>query len=125
MTLQIKHEKSGDVAVLQCAGRMVRGNALYTLREAVTGQEDVRIIVLDLSEVEMLDGGGLGMFVFLHNWTRDNGIQMKLVNPSSLVREMLDRTRLTCVFDISSVDEAVGILCSADRNGDSKNHVAA
>ena len=125
MTLQIKHEKSGDVAVLQCAGRIVRGNALCTLREAVTMQENVRIIVLDLSEVEMLDGGGLGMFVFLLNWTRGNGIQMKLVNPSSLVREMLDRTRLTCVFDISSVDDAVGILCSADRNGDSKNLFAA
>ena len=90
MTLQIKHEKSGDVAVLQCAGRIVRGNALCTLREAVTMQENVRIIVLDLSEVEMLD-----------------------------------RTRLTCVFDISSVDDAVGILCSADRNGDSKNLFAA
>jgi anti-anti-sigma factor len=125
MSLQIRHEKSGDVVVLQCTGRIVRGNALYTLREAVTTQENVRIIVLDLSEVEMLDGGGLGMFVFLHNWTRGNGIQMKLVNPSSLVREMLDRTRLTCVFDISSVYDAVGILCSADGNGDSRNHVAA
>jgi anti-anti-sigma factor len=125
MTLQIKQERTGDVAVLQCAGRIVRGNSLYTLREAVTGQHNVRIVVLDLSEVEMLDGGGLGMFVFLHNWTRENGIQMKLVNPSNLVREMLDRTRLTCIFDISSVEEAVDILCSAGRNGDSENHVAA
>jgi|ERR1700757_4505254 anti-anti-sigma factor len=115
MTLQIKHEKSGDVAVMQCAGRIVRGVALHTLREAVTSQENVRIIVLDLSHVEMLDGGGLGVFVQLHRWTSERGIQMKLVNPSSLVREMLERTRLTCVFDISSVDDAVEILCSADR----------
>jgi anti-anti-sigma regulatory factor len=63
----------------------------------------------------MLDGGGLGMLVFLHRWTRDNGIQLKLVNPSEFVREMLDRTRLSCVFDISSVDAAVEILCTSHR----------
>jgi anti-anti-sigma factor len=72
-------------------------------------------VVLDLSAVEMLDGGGLGMLVFLHRWTRDNGIQLKLVNPSEFVREMLDRTRLSCVFDISSVDDAVEILCRSQH----------
>jgi len=125
MTLQIKYEKTGDVAVLQCAGRIVRGNSLHTLREAVTSQENVRIIVLDLSHVEMLDGGGLGVFVTLHRWTGERGIQMKLVNPSSLVREMLERTRLTCVFDISSVGDAVEILCSPERRGQQTNRAVA
>jgi anti-anti-sigma regulatory factor len=60
----------------------------------------------------MLDGGGLGMLVFLHRWTRDNGIQLKLVNPSNFVREMLDRTHLTCVFNISSMDDVLEILCT-------------
>lgn len=113
MSLHIKSEQSGDVAVLQCAGRIVRGEALHFLKDAVTGLSQPRVVVLDLTEVEMLDGGGLGMLVFLHRWTRDNGIQLKLVNPSSFVREMLDRTRLTCVFNISSVDDAVEILCTA------------
>jgi len=45
--------------------------------------EQPRVVVLDLSAVEMLDGGGLGMLVFLHRWTRDNAIQLKLVNPST------------------------------------------
>jgi anti-anti-sigma factor len=112
MSLHIKSEQSGDVAVLQCTGRIVRGEALHFLKSAVTGLKQPRMVVLDLTEVEMLDGGGLGMLVFLHRWTRDNGIQLKLVNPSSFVREMLDRTRLACVFNISSVDDAVEILCT-------------
>ena len=41
----------------------------------------MRIIVLDLSGLEMLDAGALGMFVFLHCWTRVDGIQLKLVTP--------------------------------------------
>jgi len=112
MSLHIKSEQSGDVAVLQCAGRIVRGEALHFLKRAVTGLNQPRVVVLDLTEVEMIDGGGLGMLVFLHRWTRDNDIQLKLVNPSSFVREMLGRTRLTCVFNISSVDDAVEILCT-------------
>jgi anti-anti-sigma factor len=113
MSLHIKSEQTGDVAVLQCAGRIVRGEALHFLKDAVTGLNQPRVVVLDLTEVEMVDGGGLGMLVFLHRWTRDNDLQLKLVNPSSFVREMLGRTRLTCVFNISSVDDAVEILCTA------------
>jgi len=115
MSLRIKREQTGDVAVLQCAGRVVRGEALHFLKDAVTGLKKPRLIVLDLSEVEMLDGGGLGMLVFLHRWTRERNIQLKLVNPSDFVREMLDRTRLTCVFNISSMEDVVEILCTASQ----------
>jgi anti-anti-sigma factor len=113
MSLSIKREQTGDVAVLQCAGRIVRGEGLHFLKDAVTGLNRPRVVVLDLSEVEMLHGGGLGMLVFLHRWTHDNKIQLKLVNPSNFVREMLDRTRLTCVFNISSMDDVVEILCTS------------
>src|SRR5919198_5973527 len=113
MALRIKSEQTGDVAVLQCAGRIVRGEPLHFLKEAVTTLKQPRMVVLDLSEVEMLDGGGLGMLVFLHRWTSNNRIQLKLVNPSSFVRDMLDRTRLTCVFNISSMEDVVDILCTS------------
>jgi anti-anti-sigma factor len=115
MSLSIRREQTGDVAVLQCAGRVVRGEALHFLKDAVTGLKKPRVVVLDLSEVEMLDGGGLGMLVFLHRWTRERSIQLKLVNPSNFVREMLDRTRLTCVFNISSMEDVVEILCTASH----------
>lgn len=115
MALRIKSEQAGDVAVLQCAGRIVRGEPLHFLKDAVTTLNQPRMVVLDLSEVEVLDGGGLGALVFLHRWTLDNGIQLKLVNPSSFVREMLDRTRLTCVFNISSMEDVVDILCTSTR----------
>ena len=115
MSFHIKSKQSNDVAVLQCAGRIVRGEAIHFLKDAVVSLKKPRVIVLDLTEVTILDGGGLGMLVFLHRWTRDQGIQLKLVNPSIFVREMLDRTRLSCVFNISSVDDAVEILCTANQ----------
>jgi anti-anti-sigma factor len=115
MTLHIKMEQTSDVAVLQCCGRLVRGEALHLLKDAVTSLPRLRVVVLDLSEVEMLDGGGLGMLVFLHKWTRSSGIQLKLVNPSSLALEMLMRTRLTSVLHVSSIDDVVDIFCNSHR----------
>ena len=114
-SLHIKSEQAGDVTVLQCAGRILRGEALRLLKNAVTSLPGMRVIVLDLSGVEMLDGGGLGMLVSLQGWTRNNGIQLKLVNPSNFAREMLERTGLTCVLHISSVDDAVDVLCRPDN----------
>jgi anti-anti-sigma factor len=110
MKLSLDVQHTGDVAVVNCAGRIVRGDATCALKEAVLSQRDARVIVLDLSEVEMIDGGGLGALVFLRRWTKDNSVQLKLVNPSQLVRELLDRTRLTQIFDISSVEDALAIL---------------
>ncbi len=114
MSLQIKMEQAGEVGVLKCAGRLVRGEAVQLLKDAVTSLSRLRVVILDLHEVEMLDGGGLGMLVILHNWTRAAGIQLKLVNPSSLALEMLMRTRLTSVLHVSSMDEVVEILCNSD-----------
>ncbi|HZQ22778.1 MAG TPA: STAS domain-containing protein [Terriglobales bacterium] len=110
MQLLLDVQHTGDVAVVNCAGRIVRGDATCALKEAVLSQRDSRVIVLDLSEVEMIDGGGLGALVFLRRWTKDKGVQLKLVNPSNLIRELLERTRLTQIFDISSVDDALTIL---------------
>jgi anti-anti-sigma factor len=115
MYLQIESSRAGDVAILQCKGRLVRGNPILALRDAVTRHHDARIIVLDLTALENLDGGGLGMLVMLYRWAREHDVQIKLVNANPFVREMLDRTRLSCVFDMSSVEDAVEILCSAEE----------
>jgi anti-anti-sigma factor len=125
MSLHIKSEQAGDVAVLQCAGRIVRGEALQLLKDAVTSLRQPRVIVLDLSAVEMLDGGGLGMLVFWHCWTRDNGIQLKLVNPSNFVREMLEQTGLTSFLHVSSLDEAVEVLCNFHSSNENVNRAVA
>ncbi len=111
-TVQV--DKSGEVAVLQCTGRFVRGSAIKDLREKVTSLKNARVIVLDLSDVEILDGGGLGALVFLHRWTEENDIQLKLVNPSHFVRDVLQATRLIDVLNVSSVCDAVRILGCPD-----------
>jgi anti-anti-sigma factor len=103
---------------------MVRGEALDILKNAVTSLPGIRVIVLDLSRVEMLDCGGLGMLVLLQRWTRSNGIQLKLVNPSNRAREMFKLTGLTCVLNISSLDDAVDVLRGSDDTTEHVNRAA-
>jgi anti-anti-sigma factor len=110
-SLHIKSEQAEDVAVLHCAGRIVRGEPLHLLKNAVISLQQMRVIVLDLSRVKTLDCGGLGMLVLLQCWTRSNDIQLQLVNPSKMVREIFERTGLTCVLHISSIDDVVDLLC--------------
>lgn len=111
--ITIDVEKTGDVAVVRCSGRIVRGEEVRTLRSAVVAEKDSRIVVLDLSEVESLDAGGLTTLLSLHQWARSRGVQLKLVNPSRFVREVLTRTQLDHVFDISTLDRVLFVLRQA------------
>ena len=111
--LTIDVEKTGDVAVVRCGGRIVRGEEVRTLRSAVVSEKSSRIVVLDLSEVESLDAGGLTTLLSLHQWARSRGVQLKLVNPSRFVREILVRTQLDHVFDISTLDRVLFVLRGA------------
>jgi len=107
-------ERTGDVAVVRCAGRIVRGQEVHTLRAAVVAEKDSRIVVLDLTEVESIDAGGLNTLVSLHEWARGRGVQLKLVNPSHFVKEMLTRTKLDRVFDISTFRRALHVLSGVE-----------
>ena len=66
--LNVTVENIGELAVVECEGRIVQREAAVKLRKAVTSQTDARIVVLELSEVDAIEGDGLGMLVFLRRW---------------------------------------------------------
>jgi anti-anti-sigma factor len=112
--LTIDVEKTGDVAVVRCVGRIVRGAEVRTLRNAVFAEKDIRIVVIDLSDVVMLDAGGLTALLSLQQWAQSRKVQLKLVNPSHFVNEVLTRTGMDRVFDISSFEHALFILSASE-----------
>lgn len=112
--LTIDVEKTGDVAVVRCVGRIVRGAGVRTLKNAVLSEKNVRIVVIDLSDVETLDAGGLTALLSLHQWARNCNVQLKLVNPSHFVNEVLTRTGLNRVFEISKFEHALFVLSARD-----------
>ena len=111
--LNVTVENIGELAVVECEGKIVQREAALTLRRAVTSQTDARIVVLELSEVRAIEGGGLGMLVFLRRWARDHNIRFLLFNPSKAVRNGLKRIRSISEFYIPTMDEMVALLVYA------------
>jgi anti-anti-sigma factor len=110
MELEFKIECLQDVAVVNCSGRMVRGAALDEFRRRIEQLERIRVLVLDVSEVDHLDAGGLGTLLLVRRWAMRNSVKVKLVNPPVFFRRLLEATHLTSVFEISSLKEAICIL---------------
>src|SRR5438046_1670320 len=108
--LTVHIENIGEIAVIECEGRIVRSEAAFKLRRAVYSQEHTRIIVLDLSEVSAIEGGGLGMLVSLQQWAQDHDIRLKLFNPNQSVRHRLESANSMRPFDIATLDEMMAIL---------------
>ena len=121
--LSVHLENCGEIAMIECEGRIVRSEAAFKLREAVNLQSHARIIVLDLSKVSAIEGGGLGMLVFLQRWAQDHAIRLKLFNPQHSVRCRLERVNSMREFDIATLDEMVALLARA--NGDSERNTTA
>ena len=110
MELQFQVECLQNLAVVNCSGRMVRGGALDEFRRQIERLNGVRVLVLDVAEVEQLDAGGLGTLLLVRRWALQNSVKLKLVNPPVFFRRLLDATRLNSVFEISSLKEAISIL---------------
>ena len=112
--LDLTIEKIGKLAVVECHGRVVRSDVAFKLREAVMALPGIGVIVLDLSEVSAIEGGGLGMLQFLQRWGCDRGIQLKLFNPTRSVRDRLEHAGATPEFDIATLDELMALLADAE-----------
>jgi anti-anti-sigma factor len=107
---KVNIERIGDVAIIHCEGRVVQSAAAFGLRDAVTQQKDARVILLDLSDLQSLESGGLGMLVFLQRWTSDRGIQLKVFDPPAFLRQRLERVRVASELEIAGMREVLSLL---------------
>jgi anti-anti-sigma regulatory factor len=112
--LNVSVASIGELAVLGCEGRIVERESAHKLRDAVTAQAEARIVVLELSEVRAIGGGGLGMLVFLQQWAREHNIRLLLFHPSKAVENKLKRARSIAEFYISSSEEMRALLAYAN-----------
>ncbi len=95
-------ERKGNTTIVRCVGRIVVGEELSKLRDAVLCELDRQTIVLDLAAVEAIDAGGLGLLVFLHTFAHGFGTELKLGARSAQVETALRLTKLNSVLRLCS-----------------------
>lgn len=110
--LTLRIQRLGKATILQCAGRMTFPDA-EALRTAVLERPRVPTLVLDLANIILVDAAGLGMLVWLHQWTKNAGTNLKLMNLSPRLEDLLELTNLRSSFEICSAAEMLELLCPA------------
>jgi len=99
-----------DITIVDVSGRITLGEGNVMLRETVREliQKGNNKILLNLHEVGYVDSSGVGELVKSYTTVRTQGGQLKLVNLSQRVHDLLHLTKLHTVFDIQA-DEASAI----------------
>lgn len=110
MALTIASREVDGVSVLDLSGRITLGEGSVILRDAVREllNKGTKAILLNLGEVDYIDSSGLGELVSAYSSAKNNGGEIKLLNLTRKVEDLMQITKLYTVFDIKD-DEASAI----------------
>jgi anti-sigma B factor antagonist len=92
----------GDVKVIKLRGRLSLGNAVDQLRgtfEDLVASGD-HSVILDLSEVPMVDSSGIGLLVKTLTSFKQRGGSLKLLSPSKFTMQSFKLVGLLTLFEI-------------------------
>lgn len=98
----------GEIAVIDFSGELTLGQGTATLRLMVRElvEKGYRKILLNLGEVDYVDSAGLGELAGAYVTVRSVNGELKLVQPSARVRDLILITRLFTVFDVQPNEPA-------------------
>src|ERR1700722_1601876 len=102
MSLKINTRVVPHVPILDIEGRIILGPEIGQLRDAVRNllAEGTKKIILNLAGVDYIDSSGVGELVSSFTTVRNSGGELKLLNLSQKVKDILYVTKLYTVFDI-------------------------
>jgi anti-sigma B factor antagonist len=102
MSLTIDTRVVAHVTILDITGRIVLGDEIGELRDAVHGlvADGTKKIILNLANVDYIDSSGVGELVSSYTTVRNAGGELKLLNLTQKVHDVLYVTKLYTVFDI-------------------------
>jgi len=110
MSMLLKPRRLDDVVLLDISGRITIGEGTVVIRETIRRLLDAgdRKFILNLSDCDYIDSSGLGELVTTFTTVRNAGGELKLLNLTNRVHDLLQITKLLTVFEsFESEAEAV------------------
>src|SRR5262245_8247037 len=101
MSMTLKSRRIDDVVILDLSGRITIGEGTLVLPSAIQKLLDAgdANFLLNLADVDYIDSSGLGELVTSFTTVRNKNGQLKLLNLTRRVRDLLQITKLLTVFD--------------------------
>ncbi len=110
MALSISTRQLDGVTILDLSGRITLGEGSVQLRDAIRDliSKGEKHVLLNLGDVNYIDSSGLGELVSAFTTAKNQNADVKLLNLTKKVKDVLQVTKLYTVFDIYD-DEAHAI----------------
>ena len=99
--LDLKERQAGDVTVLDLTGEIRIGEGSIALRDAIRKLADSgkQKLLLNLAGVKYMDSSGIGELIANYTTISRQGGQLKLLNLTDKIQNLLVITKLLTVFD--------------------------
>jgi anti-sigma B factor antagonist len=110
VTMKASTRQVNGVTVVDLSGRITLGEGSVILRDTVrdlVGKGNKKIL-LNLGDVTYIDSSGIGELVSAFTTVRNQGGELKLLNLTKKVHDLLQITKLYTVFDVKD-DEAAAV----------------
>ena len=104
----ISERTAGDVTILDLSGKITIGEGSVQLREKVRQllNDGKKKVLLNLGDVSYVDSSGIGELVSSYTTTRNQGGQLKLLNLTKKIQDLLSITKLLTVFETFEAERA-------------------
>src|SRR6201992_48410 len=98
--MKLKTRQVDGVTILDLSGRITLGEGSVQLRDAVRDllAKGSKQILLNLGDVNYIDSSGIGELVSAYTTVRNQGGDLKLLNMTKKVHDLLQITNLYTVF---------------------------
>ena len=99
--MKIEKRKKGNVTILDLKGKILIGEGIDELRDAINGsiKANEKNLILNFDQVPYLDSTGLGEVVRSYTSVKKEGGMVKIINLTQKVRDLLSVTKLITVFE--------------------------
>lgn len=114
MTMKASTRQVDEITIVDLSGRITLGEGSVVLRDTIRDvvSQGHKKILLNLGDVTYIDSSGIGELVSAFTSVRNQGGELKLLNLTKKVHDLLQITKLYTVFDIKD-DEAQAISAFA------------
>ena len=110
MSMKASTRQVDGITIIDLSGRITLGEGSVVLRDTIRDSvgQGVKKILLNLGDVTYIDSSGIGELVSAFTTVRNQGGELKLLNLTKKVHDLLQITKLYTVFDVKD-DEATAI----------------